>query len=87
MPTLRKLLCKETTSQLGQSRDLMSLALIPSTINGISLVPGHIGCNREWQRDNLTDYFTDGTWVNTLGMENDDKSQIPMFLSNIMTAI
>ena len=37
---------------------------------------GIIGCNREWRTDNPTDYFTYGTWVNTLVVENDDKSLI-----------
>ena len=37
-----------------------------------------------------TDYLTEGTWVNTLGVDNDDKSKIvkkKKLLTNIMTAI
>ena len=44
------------------------------------------GCNRVWHSDDPTDYFahaqavlTEGTWSNTLGVENNGKSKINQY--------
>ena len=55
------------------------------------------GCNRVWHLGDPTHYFahaqgviTEGTWPNTLGVENSDKSKILkklILLTNIITTI